>query len=154
MSRRQARERALQVLFQIDIGGADPSKAIDHMNENFGIMTDNDDFVSKLVHGVLANLVFIDQVIAAVSRDWKLERIANVDRNLIRLALYEVFFCDDIPNNVSVNEAIELGKIFGGTDSGKFVNGILGKVVENITEYTPKRVLNNNLPPDCNLVLD
>lgn len=141
MSRRQARERALQVLFQVDMGGADPGEAMAQMDEKFGEMTDNEDFAGKLVYGVMANLVFIDQVITAVSKDWRLERMANVDRNLMRLALYEVFFCDDIPNNVSVNEAIDLGKIFGGADSGKFINGILGKVIENIEEYTPEKVL-------------
>jgi N utilization substance protein B len=57
----------------------------------------------------------------------------------MRLALYEVFFCADIPNNVSVNEAIELGKMYGGDESGKFINGILGKVIENIEEYTPQK---------------
>lgn len=154
MSRRQARERALQVLFQVDIGGADPGEAMDHMDENFGKMKDNEEFAGRLVYGVLANLVFIDRVIAAVSKDWKLERMANVDRNLMRLALYEVFFCNDIPNNVSVNEAIDLGKIFGGADSSKFVNGILGKVIENIEEYTPTEVLNSTMPPDNSLVLD
>lgn len=156
--RSQARKRALQVLFQVDIGGADPGEAMEHMDhlddEEFGKMTDNEDFAGKLVYGVLANLVFIDQVIAAVSKDWRLERMAGVDRNLMRLALYEVFFCDDIPNNVSVNEAIDLGKIFGGADSSKFVNGILGKVIENIEEYTPAEVLNSTMPPDNSLVLD
>lgn len=124
------------------------------MDEEFGKMTDSEDFTGKLVYGVLANLVFIDQVITAVSKDWRLERMANVDRNLMRLALYEVFYCNDIPNNVSVNEAIDLGKIFGGDDSGKFINGILGKVIENIDRYTPGEVLNSNMPTDSSLVLD
>ncbi|MDD2553724.1 MAG: transcription antitermination factor NusB [Desulfotomaculaceae bacterium] len=158
MSRRQARKRALQVLFQVDIGGADPGEAMDYLDhlddEEFGKMTDKEDFAGKLVYGVLANSAFIDRVIAVVSKDWRLERMANVDRNLMRLALYEVFFCDDIPNNVSVNEAIDLGKIFGGPDSGKFINGILGKVIENIEEYTPEKVLNSNMPPDGSLALD
>lgn len=154
MSRRRARERALQVLFQVDMGGADPGEAMALMDEEFGKMTDSEDFTGKLVYGVLANLVFIDQVITAVSKDWRLERMANVDRNLMRLALYEVFYCNDIPNNVSVNEAIDLGKIFGGDDSGKFINGILGKVIENIDRYIPGEVLNSNMPTDSSLVLD
>jgi N utilization substance protein B len=85
-------------------------------------------------------MALIDRVIAAVSKDWSLNRMANVDRNIMRLSLYEVFFCDDVPNNVSVNEAVELGKIFGGDESGKFINGILGKVIENIDDYSPEKV--------------
>lgn len=143
MSRRQARERALQVLFQVDMGGADPAAAFAQMDEEFGNMTGSEDFTEKLVYGVLENKVFIDRLIAAVSKDWSLGRMANVDRNIMRLALYEVFFCDEIPNNVSVNEAVDLGKVFGGDDSGKFINGILGKVIENIEDYSPEKVLNS-----------
>lgn len=152
MSRRQARERALQVLFQVDMVGADPAVVFAQMDEEFGKMTDSEDFAGKLVCGVLDNLIFIDRVIAAVSKDWSLERMANVDRNIMRLALYEVFFCGDIPNNVSVNEAVDLGKLFGGDDSGKFINGILGKVIENIEEYSPEKVFNSNMLPDSSQV--
>lgn len=141
MSRRQARERALQVLFQVDMGGADPSDAFAQMDEEFGKLPGSEEFTGKLVCGVLENLVFIDRVIGAVSKDWSLNRIASVDRNIMRLALYEMYFCDEIPNNVSVNEAVDLGKIFGGDDSGKFINGILGKVIENIEDYSPDKML-------------
>jgi len=141
MSRRQARERALQVLFQVDMGGTDPAVALAQMDEEFGSLTESKDFTEKNVYGVIENLLFIDQVIAAVSKDWNVERMANVDRNIMRLALYEVFFCDDIPNSVSVNEAVDLGKKFGGDESGKFINGILGKVIENIEDYEPEKIL-------------
>ena len=148
MSRRKARKRALQVLFQVDIGGVDPGEAIEYMDEEFGKVIDNEeDFAGRLIYGVLANMAPIDHIIARVSKGWKPDRMANVDRILMRLALYEMFFCHDIPNNVSVNEAIDIGKIFGGADSGKFINGILGQVIENIEEYTPKEILNSNLPP-------
>lgn len=140
MSRRQARERALQVLFQVDMGGADPREAFAQMDEEFGKLNGSEDFTGKLVYGVIENMVFIDRVIAAVSKEWSLNRMANVDRNVMRLALYEVFFCDDIPNNVAVNEAVDLGKIFGGDESGKFINGILGKVIENIEDYSPEKI--------------
>lgn len=141
MSRRQARERALQVLFQVDMGGTDPAVALAQMDEEFGGLAESKDFTEKNVYGVIENLLFIDQVIAAVSKDWNVERMANVDRNIMRLALYEVFFCDDIPNSVSVNEAVDLGKKFGGDESGKFINGILGKVIENIEDYEPEKIL-------------
>lgn len=141
MSRRQARERALQVLFQVDMGGTDPAVALAQMDEEFGGLAESKDFTEKNVYGVIENLLFIDQVIAAVSKDWNVERMANVDRNIMRLALYEVFFCDDIPNSVSVNEAVDLGKKFGGDESGKFINGILGKIIENIEDYEPEKIL-------------
>ena len=132
-------------MVSVDIG-SDPGKAIAYMDEEFGKVTDNEDFAGQLIYGVLANLAPIDQIIARVSKDWKPDRMANVDRNLMRLALYEMFFCHDIPNSVSVNEAIDIGKIFGGADSGKFINGILGKVIENI-ENIPRVVLNGKQPP-------
>lgn len=140
MSRRQARERALQVLFSVDVGGADPREAFRSMNENFGALMDNEDFAQRLVFGAADNLKPIDQVIAGISKDWNINRIANVDRNIMRLALYEIFYCEDIPNNVSVNEAVELGKVFGGEESGRFINGILGKVLESPGEYRPAEV--------------
>lgn len=140
MSRRQARERALQVLFQVDLGGAAPAAAFAQMDEEFGKLNGSQDFAENLVNGAIEHLAFVDRVIADVSKDWSINRMASVDRNIMRLALYEVFFCDDIPNNVAVNEAVELGKIFGGDDSGKFINGILGKVIENIADYSPDKI--------------
>lgn len=135
MSRRQARERALQVLFQVDLGGADPGEAFVKMNENFGVLNKNEDFARMLINGTILHLKEIDRIIAAISRDWNIQRIANVDKNIMRLALYEIYYCEDIPNSVSVNEAVDLGKAFGGEESGKFINGILGRVVENPALY-------------------
>jgi transcription antitermination factor NusB len=79
--------------------------------------------------GTVENLAEIDRIIAAYSKDWQLDRLARVDRNIMRLAVYEILYREDIPAGVSVNEAVELAKIFGGEDSGRFVNGILGRVV-------------------------
>jgi len=135
MSRRQARERALQVLFQVDVGGADPDMALRLMDEDFGNLTKSGDFTKRLVYGVIEHLEPLDRVISNVSKDWSLNRIARVDKSIMRLALFEMLYCDDIPRSVSVNEAVEMGKIFGGEDSGKFINGILGKVLENPEEY-------------------
>jgi N utilization substance protein B len=135
VSRRQARERALQVLFQVDLGGVDPRKAMQHMDENCGSLMKEADFAERIVFGTLENLKLIDQVIASISKEWDLKRMASVDRNIMRMALYEILFCKDIPGSVSVNEAVELGKIFGGEDSGRFINGILGKVLENPEVY-------------------
>lgn len=135
MSRRQARERALQVLFQVDLGGVEPRKAMQGMDENFGALPKSEDFAEKIIFGALANLELIDQVIASISKEWDIKRMASVDRNIMRLALFEILFCSDIPGNVSVNEAVELGKTFGGEDSGRFINGILGRVLEKPEQY-------------------
>lgn len=131
MGRRQARETALQVLFQIDVGKNERDLAMKNTAEEFGAGSQEMEFAEQLVNGALEHLNEIDQTISKVSKEWQLNRMANVDRNIMRLALYEIMYRDDIPDNVSVNEAVELAKIFGGPESGKFVNGILGKVLEN-----------------------
>ena len=141
MSRRQARERALQVLFQVDVGGADPDMALRLMDEDFGNLTKSGDFTKRLVYGVIEHLIPLDRIISNVSKDWSLNRIARVDKSIMRLALFEMLYCDDIPSSVSVNEAVEMSKIFGGEDSGKFINGILGKVLENLEEYKPVKTI-------------
>ncbi|MDF9407479.1 MAG: hypothetical protein A4E52_00205 [Pelotomaculum sp. PtaB.Bin013] len=135
MSRRQARERALQVLFQVDLGNVEPDEAFSKMDGSLGKLKKNEEFAQQLVSGTLANLMSIDRVIEGISKDWNIKRMANVDRNIMRLALFEILYCKDIPNNVSVNEAIELGKIFGSEESAKFINGILGRVVEKPEIY-------------------
>lgn len=137
MSRRQARERILQVLFQVDVGGIDPYQAYQNIDNSFGELAKEQDFSMRIILGTLDNLQFIDHVISIVSKDWNINRMAKVDKNIMRMALYEIFYCDDIPSNVSVNEAVELGKIFGGEESGRFINGILGRVIENIVQYQP-----------------
>ncbi|TEB06663.1 hypothetical protein Psch_00195 [Pelotomaculum schinkii] len=138
MGRRKARERALQILFQVDMGGNDPKEAMKNMDESFGPVYNNVEFVEKIVMGTLTNLACIDRNISSISQDWNIERMASVDRNIIRLAFYEILFCSDIPNNVSVNEAVELGKVYGGEESARFINGILGKVLANPEEYKPE----------------
>jgi N utilization substance protein B len=136
--RRKARERALQILFQVDMGGTDPQEAMKNMDESFGPVDNNVDFINRIVMGTLDNLEFINQTITSVSQDWDLKRMAGADRNIIRIAFYEIFFCRDTPNNVAVNEAIELGKTYGGEDSARFINGILGKVLAKPEDYFPK----------------
>lgn len=135
MGRRQARETALQVMFQVDVGRADLEQALQNTVREFVVGAEDADFARELVAGALKNLPELDQVITNLSKEWQLNRMANVDRNVMRLALYEIFYRPDIPNSVSVNEAVELAKIFGGAESGKFVNGILGKVVADPAQF-------------------
>ncbi len=129
MSRRLARETALQALFQVDLAQVDPSRAIDHVAEEFAVPAASKDFAVRMVSGTLSNLQEIDNLVQSVTPEWNIDRMANVDRNILRMATYELFYCSDIPGNVTVNEAIELAKIYSGEEAGRFVNGILGVLI-------------------------
>jgi len=135
MSRRAAREAALQALFQIDIGKVDSKKALDFVVEENRLNQKQVEFLWGLVHGVLGRLERIDGIINEISVDWNLERMAGVDRNILRLALWEICYSAEVPPNVAVNEAIELGKAFSTAESGRFINGILGRVLESLDKY-------------------
>ncbi len=128
MGRRQAREAALQSLYQVDVGGADPEKAMTDITELNGLSQEDLSFARELVLGSIGRLQEIDTIIAALSRDWNIERLARVDHNIMRMAIFEILYREDIPFGVAVNEAVELAKTFGGNDSGRFVNGILAQV--------------------------
>ncbi|ADG82564.1 transcription antitermination factor NusB [Thermincola potens] len=135
MSRRKAREAALQVLFQIEMAGVEEEKAYEYIFSEFNIGENAQKFCRELVQGTLRNRAYIDDIIREVSNEWDLYRMANVDRNIIRMALYEMLFREDVPKNVAINEAIELGKDFSTADSGKFINGILGYVAKNMEQF-------------------
>ncbi len=130
MSRREVRETAMQVLFQIDVGGIEPDFALKTSIERTDLTEEADlEFLRELVYGVLDKKSKIDRIISDTSHGWKIERIANVDKTILRIAIYEMFYIDNIPPQVSINEAIELGKSFSTEESGKFINGILGNIV-------------------------
>lgn len=125
MKRSVAREKAMQVLFQLEINDIDPEQAIDnHLGENKG-----DDFLTMLVLGVEKNKTEIDDIIIQHLENWTIDRIASVERTVLRLATYEMNYVEDIPASVSINEAIELAKKYADEQSGKFVNGVLSKIV-------------------------
>jgi len=123
--RRKAREVALQVLFKIDTLGIDAKEAIDLFWRNFEAPKEARTFSSRLIHGVCERREEIDSLIATCSDNWTLNRMSRVDRNILRIAVYELLFCDDVPPKVTLNEAIDLGKDFGTENSGSFINGIL-----------------------------
>jgi N utilization substance protein B len=139
MSRKRARELAFLALFQVDVGQITPAKAVlDTIQElKDEPPKEEREFIQALVNGTWQYLADIDRVIARLSQDWPLNRLGKVDLNIMRLALYEFFFREDIPPEVSVNEAVELAKTYGSQESGRFVNGILGKIVQNIASYHP-----------------
>lgn len=128
MSRRKAREMALQALFQMDMSGVDAKRALD------SIFTENEmenAFTRSLVEGTKEKMAEIDQKIQKHTIEWKLERMSGVDRNILRLATYELLVPqEDVPARVAINEAVELAKKFGTEESAKFINGILGAMVK------------------------
>ncbi len=129
MKRRTAREKALQALFQIDVSNTEPASAIEHVLDGEA----KDEYLSKLVLGVVEHRAEIDSLIIENLEKWSLERLAIVDRNLLRIAAYELkFFRDEIPENVILDEAIEIAKIYGDDQSSKFINGVLSKVKQKL----------------------
>jgi transcription antitermination protein NusB len=129
--RSQGREYALQILYQIDI----THDAFELAGKNFWQMDATRDcpedvrsFAEELVKGVVANMKAIDEMIARHATNWELDRMAVVDRNILRLSAYELTLRTDIPPKVSINEAVELAKRYSGIQASKFVNGILDKI--------------------------
>ena len=131
--RTRARECALQILYQIDITGDPVDLVLDRfwqsMKHNSEVLT----FATQLVRGAYGNLVEIDGLIAGYSQHWKLDRMPIVDRCILRLAAYELLYRDDIPPKVTINEAVELAHKYSTPDSGKFVNGVLDKLMATNT---------------------
>ncbi|MBO0995281.1 transcription antitermination factor NusB [Bacillus sp. SD088] len=123
MKRRTAREKALQALFQMNISGIEAEEAIENVLED----EKKDPFLQQLVEGTIQHLPEIDAEIQKHLENWTLDRLAKVDITILRIGMYELLFHDDIPENVAINEAIEIAKIFGDDKSGKFINGILSK---------------------------
>ena len=128
MKRRTAREKALQALFQIDVSNTEPSLAIEHVLEG----EPSDDYLKRLVLGVVEQKAEIDNVIIGNLEKWTLDRLATVDRNLLRMAAFELKFCQEIPGNVILDEAIEIAKIYGDDQSSKFINGVLSKIKDTL----------------------
>ena len=126
--RRQSRELALQALYFIDTRSGDPADGLALFHRNFTPPRKARDFMNQLVQGVSARREAIDGIIERYSEHWKVFRMPRVDRNVIRMAVFEMFWQADIPSSVSINEAIDLGKKYGTDESGAFINGILDRI--------------------------
>lgn len=131
-NRRQAREDAVQILYQLDLNeDLTPKAGLEHFAKLYSEEgTGVDSFTERLVLGVAENLKEINATLKAVSEHWRPERMPAVDRNILRLGVYELCYCDDIPSTVSINEMIEIAKHFGSDNSASFINGVLDKVRE------------------------
>ena len=125
--RTRAREYSLQILYQIDLTEDKPSACIENFWQN--LQEENEpsvkEFTEMLVLGTCEKSAIIDEKIGKFATNWQLKRMAAVDRNILRMGIYELLFVDDIPRKVSINEAVDLAKKFSNEESGKFVNGIL-----------------------------
>jgi N utilization substance protein B len=130
--RRAAREQALKWLYQIDVGKTPADEA---MAEAYGRLDDAGlAFARELARGAVAHVTEIDELIARYAKDWSLDRMAAVDRNILRLAMFEILHLPDIPHGVSADEAVELAKKYSTADSSKFVNGVLGSLLRDLEQ--------------------
>ncbi len=129
--RRLGREAVLLALYQIDISDMPPNEAISSAVSNLNI-DDREirEFAHNLLIGVVKNIDSIDDNIRSLSRKWGLSRMSFIDRNILRIAVYEILYDEDMPYKVAINEAIELAKIYGDEKSPKFINGVLASVVK------------------------
>jgi N utilization substance protein B len=129
MGRRHlARELALKVLFELETNGGDPDHSLSYHAAEARADQEVTDFAATLIAGVLENRAQIDVRLAEASQNWDLDQMAKVERTLLRIATFEICFLPSVPVKAAINESIELAKTFGGPDSGKFVNGILGRI--------------------------
>jgi transcription antitermination protein NusB len=138
-NRHLARSIAMQSLYEWDFWGKDQNRLEEIIQKNideFGVGLEGVDFIKQLINGVIENLPKLDQIIEKSAPEWPLDQITIVDRNILRLGLYELLFGkrEEVPPKVAINESIELAKSFSGESSGKFVNGVLGTVYREIGE--------------------
>lgn len=146
-NRHLARSIVMQALYQWDFRGK-PTAAlpaiIDQNIEEFGVGLDieNKEFMQTTVNGVVDQLTEIDQKIERFAPDWPLAQMSTVDRNILRIGVYELYCNDSIPAKVAINEAIEMAKSYGGQSSGKFVNGILGAMYNDLIKDQSKEIKN------------
>lgn len=144
--RTQGRECALQILYQYELN---PKPLEEHFasfwEQNPEITQEIRDFSELLVRGTLKHVNEINEIVTKYARNWEMNRMAVVDRNILRFATYELVFCEDIPPNVTINEAVNIAKKFSQEDSGKFVNGVLDQISHSEKTRSPLSV--KPLPP-------
>ena len=139
-NRHLARTIAMQSLFLWDFQGKQEKeleKIIKEVFINFAPQFNDQGFVVKVIKGVMGHLAEIDTYITKYATEWPLDQITIVDRNILRIGVYELVFDEDIPAKVAINEAIEIAKAFGSQSSGKFVNGVLGAIFKDLENMTP-----------------
>ena len=135
-NRSQGREAALKILYQLDVTKDGPEKGLDIFFKHHRVSVNVRPFVTRLVEGACQRMAEIDSVLAKHATHWSLERMPMVDRNILRLGVFELLFDPETPPKVVINEAVELAKDFGTPDSGKFVNGVLDSIYKDSSQPT------------------
>lgn len=130
-NRHKAREFSLQLLFALDFNQQDIRTSLLMFWKDLSVPEEVRKFSDELVVGVYDQIKEIDTTLAKYSENWTIERMTGVDRNILRMAIYELLYRPEIPKNVTINEAVEIGKKFGSEDSGAFVNGILDRIARD-----------------------
>jgi N utilization substance protein B len=144
--RRKSREIALQMLYQLEMTSLSPHEVVGLYSE-MALSKDEDadlceavrPFAEHLLTGVHLRRGELDNMITSASSNWRLERMSIIDRNVLRIALFEMLYCREIPPKVSINEAIDLGKTFGSPDSGAFINGILDHLLQEVNRVREEK---------------
>lgn len=131
-TRRKTRVVALQTLYEIDSVGHDPIEVLDRLMGDSGLPDSARGFARDLVNGVVENRGELDRIISEYAPSWPVSQIAAVDRNVLRLAIYELMFSREAPPKAAINEAVELARAFGSESSRRFVNGVLGSVMQTV----------------------
>ncbi len=139
--RRKGRELALQALYQIDLSGEEVGSSLRSFWEHCDAPSDARTFGEDLVGGVLGERPRIDELIAASSDNWRVDRLSHVDRNILRVATYELLCRRDVPASVAIDEAIEIAKRFGSDESPTFVNGVLDSIAVSVGAKERQRAL-------------
>lgn len=142
-TRHLARSIILQSLYEWDFSqrGEDLVKIVERNMEEFGPGINEPEFVWKMVHGIVEHIDQVDEVISTSATQWPFDQIALVDRNVLRIGVYELLYADreEVPFKVAINEAVELAKNYGGANSGRFVNGVLGTVYQQVQEISSQK---------------
>lgn len=133
-TRRRARRATLEVLYEYDIAHHPPGEILQRRLEENNIDSSGAEFASQLVQGVLHNMEGMDILIARYAPEWPLDQMAVIDRNILRIAIYEFIASEETPVKVAINEAVELAKTYGSDSAPRFINGVLGTLAEQIPE--------------------
>ncbi len=141
--RRKAREIAVQVLYGLDLSQGNIEETIDLFWKNFEAPEQVKAFSSVLVEGTWNNRKQIDTLIGGCAENWSVDRMSKVDKSILRMAVYELLYCQDIPPKVAINEAIDIGKLFGSENSGAFINGVLDALYAKLRERDGDRDADN-----------
>ncbi|MBI5530460.1 MAG: transcription antitermination factor NusB [Candidatus Doudnabacteria bacterium] len=149
-NRHLSRTIAMQSLFEWDFNERkdDLEEILKNHIQEFGGEVEETAFIYELARGVQTNLDAIDQIITKHAPEWPMEQIPPVDRNVLRLGVYELMFLKQVPPKVAINEAVELGKTFGGESSGKFVNGVLGTLYKELDPDDAEEIQNTSDPQE------